>query len=121
MVLMGRETPELLADVLFSDVEIMALADFATNRKLPQPDNLGQAVLEMAMLGGYLNRKHDGPSGHKKIWEGYIRLAVKAQTYEQLLSVDNTSFLCQRLRPKRIVSIGLTAPGCGSSHQCRDS
>ncbi len=32
MVLMGRETPELPAEVLFSDVEIMALADLATDR-----------------------------------------------------------------------------------------
>ena len=37
MVLMGRETPELPADVLFSDIEIMALADLATDQKLPQP------------------------------------------------------------------------------------
>ena len=101
MVLMGRETPELPAEVLFSNVEIMALADLATDRKLPQPDDLGRAVLVMAMLGGYLNRKHDGPPGHKKIWEGYIRLAVKAQTYDRLLRMDSTSLLYQRLRPDK--------------------
>ena len=67
MVTMGRETPELPGETLFSDIEINALSDFATDRKLSQPGDLGRAVLVMAMLGGYLNRKNDGPPGHKKI------------------------------------------------------
>ena len=50
MTMMGRETPELPADILFSDIEIMALEDFASDRKLLAPGNLGLAVLTMAML-----------------------------------------------------------------------
>ena len=42
MVLMGRETPELPAETLFSDIEIKALSDFASDRKLPQPGDLGR-------------------------------------------------------------------------------
>ena len=101
MTMMGRETPELPADILFSDIEIMALKDFATDRKLPAPDNLGLAVLTMAMLGGYLNRKNDPWPGHEKIWEGYTRLAVAVQTYERLIRMDRTSDLYQRLRPDK--------------------
>ena len=61
MTLLGRETPELPAAVLYSDIEIMALNDFARDRKLPPPDNLGRAVRTMAILGGYLNRNKEPP------------------------------------------------------------
>ena len=47
-------------ETLFTDIEIETLSDFATDRKLPQPGDLGRAVLVMAMLGGYLNRKTPG-------------------------------------------------------------
>ena len=86
------------ADILFSDIEIIALEDFAKDRKLPPPDNLGRAVLTMAMLGGYLNRKRDLPPGHAKLWEGYTRLTTTAQTYERLLRLDRTSDFYRRLR-----------------------
>ena len=59
MTLLGRDTPALPPDTLFSDTEIAALGDFATDRRLAPPDNLGRAVLTTARLGGYLNRKHD--------------------------------------------------------------
>ena len=67
MTLFGRETPELPAEVMFSDIGV--LRDFAADRKLPAPLDLGTAVLTMAMLGDYLNRKHDGPSGYKVGWQ----------------------------------------------------
>ena len=51
-----------------------------------------------------VNRKHDGPAGHKKIWGGYIRLAVKARAYERLLRMDRTSLLYQRLCPDKSCS-----------------
>ena len=57
--LLGREKPELPTEVLFSDIEIAPLRDCAKDRKQSEPDNLGDAVLTMAKLGGYLNRKND--------------------------------------------------------------
>ena len=57
--LLGREKPELPTEVLFSDIEIAPLRDCAEDRKQSEPDNLGDAVLTMAKLGGYLNRKND--------------------------------------------------------------
>ena len=52
MTLLGRDTPELPAETLFSDIEIAVLEDFAKDRKLPPPDNIGRAVLTTTMLGG---------------------------------------------------------------------
>ena len=57
--LLGREKPELPTEVLFSDIEIAPLRDCAKDRKQSEQDNLGDAVLTMAKLGGYLNRKND--------------------------------------------------------------
>ena len=70
MVRLGRDTPELPAEVLFSHLEIRMLELVALDRKRPAPSNLGRAVLTMAMLGGYLARKNDPPPGHKVIWTG---------------------------------------------------
>ncbi len=52
MTLVGRQTPELPADLLFTEIELMVLRDFARDRKLPTPDNVRQAVRTMAMMGG---------------------------------------------------------------------
>ena len=99
MTLLGRERPKLPAEVLFSDMEILALKDFAQDRRLSLPDNLGATVVTLAMLGGYLNRNNDPPPGHQKIWEGYVRLATMAETYERLIKLNRTSNLYERLRP----------------------
>lgn len=75
MTLLGRETPDLPPEVLFSDIEIEVLEAFAKTRKyLKPPARLGDAVLLVAALGGYLARKSDGPPGHQRMWYGYITL-----------------------------------------------
>ena len=81
MTLLGRDTPELPADTLFTEIELAALEDFAQDRRQLPPDNLGRAVLTLAMLGGYLNykRKQYAVPGHKVMWEGYTRLATITQ------------------------------------------
>ena len=81
MPLVGRDTLELLADTLFTEIALAALEDLAQNRRLAPQDNLGRAVLKLAMLGEYLNhkRKHYAVSGHKVMWEGYTRLATTTQ------------------------------------------
>ena len=74
MTLLGREDPNLPAQLLFSDLEIRVLAAFAASRGYPRPDDLGAAVLVLARLGGYLARKHDPPPGHQLMWQGYVTL-----------------------------------------------
>ncbi len=100
MTLLGRDTPELPPETLFSDIEINALEDFAQDRKLAPPDNLGRAVLTMAILGGYLNfkRKTYSEPGHKILWEGCTRLTTTAQAYERALRLDKAGKLYQRMR-----------------------
>ena len=39
-----------------------------------EAESLGQALLLVARLGGYRNRKSGGPPGHQTVWEGYARL-----------------------------------------------
>ncbi len=41
----------------------------------PTPRNLAGAVLLVALLGGYQNRKHDPPPGHQIMWRGYERMS----------------------------------------------
>ena len=74
MTLLGREDPDLSAQLLFSDLEIRVLGAFAASRGFPAPEDLGAAVLVLARLGGYLARKHDPPPGHQLMWQGYVTL-----------------------------------------------
>ena len=94
-----RETPELPADVLFSDVGIMGLADLAADRRLPPPDSPGTAFILMAVMGGCLNRRKDRPPRQKTIWRGCARLALTATAYERLLRMDRTGMLYKKLHP----------------------
>ena len=97
---MGRDTPKLPPETLFSEIEIAALQDFAKDRRLEPPDNLGRAVLTLAMLGGYLNfkRKRYAHPGHKVMWEGYIRLATNRQAVERTRRLNAASKLYQKMR-----------------------
>jgi len=83
MTLLGRELPELPAEVLFSEVEIEVLTAWANSRHYAKPpDNLGEAVRLVAMIGGYVGRKHDPPPGHELMWYGYQYLALMCVGYE---------------------------------------
>ena len=78
MTMPGRETPELDASVLFSDLELMVLEDFAEFENLKQPTNLGNAMPAVAIMCGCLNRKNDRPPGYKLIWKGITELTTAA-------------------------------------------
>ena len=83
MTLLGREVPELPAEILFSDIEIAVLNAWANSRRYTKPpSNLGEAVRLTAMLGGYIGRKHDPPPGHELMWYGYQYLTALCLGYE---------------------------------------
>ena len=82
MTLLGRETPELPAEVFFTHSQMRVLRHFAASRGLAAPGDLGLAVRTMAILGGYLYRKNAPSPGHQKIWEGWTRLTIMAEAYE---------------------------------------
>ena len=48
---------------------------------MPAPRNLAGAVLLVAVLGGYQNRKHDPPPGHQIMWRGYERMSLATLGY----------------------------------------
>ena len=75
MVRLGREVPELPAELLFSDLELRVLASFARSRKLPIPEHLGTAVQLAARLGGWTGRTRD-PPGAQLLWQGLTQLVT---------------------------------------------
>lgn len=75
MTLLGREAPNLPMEVLYSDLEIEVLRRYCKSRRRPPPTTLNEAVILVASLGGYLNRKHDGPPGTELLWRGSRKLA----------------------------------------------
>ncbi len=81
MTRLGREVPELPAELLFSELEITVLGAFAKSRGLPPPANLGAAVLMVARLGGYLARTRDPPPGYQLMWYGYTTLSGMCAGY----------------------------------------
>ena len=81
MTLLGREVPECDAELLFSDIELRFLADYAADCGLSAPHTLAEAVLLVALLGGYRNRKHDPPPGHQIMWRGYERMSIATLGY----------------------------------------
>ena len=74
MLRLGREVPELPAELLFSDLELRVLASFARSRKLPIPEHLGAAVPLAARLGGWTGRTR--PPGAQLLWQGLTRLVT---------------------------------------------
>ena len=52
------------------------LCNYALEYKLPAPDGLGAAARLVAILGGYMNRKHDPDPGNQIMWRGYERLSA---------------------------------------------
>ncbi len=83
LTLLGRETPNVPCTVFFQESEWKALL-VATTRKTEvpvEPPTLSAAVVMIAMMGGYLNRKNDGPPGSTTIWRGLRRLDAYTEMY----------------------------------------
>ncbi|MBC8550078.1 MAG: IS4 family transposase [Candidatus Brocadiales bacterium] len=82
MTLLGRECPDLPAELLFSDIEIEVLtAKAEKKKKINAPIKLGDAVQLVAALAGYLGRKSDPPPGHQIMWKGYAYLQFLCDGY----------------------------------------
>ena len=85
LTMLGRKCPDLPCDVVFETEEWQAVYLVTYKTKPPeQPPSLDDMVRHVAMLGGFLNRKNDGPPGPKTLWIGLQRtrdfvLALAAQ------------------------------------------
>ena len=74
MTLLGRQTPSLPTEIMFSDLEIKVLDAYAQKKTLTSPDTLRTAVKLVAKMGGYLGRSNDPEPGHQTMWRGYLYL-----------------------------------------------
>lgn len=81
---LGRTCPELPAELLFDRDEWIAA--YVLNKKRPpaEPPVLNEVIRLIALLGGFLGRKHDGDPGVKAIWTGLHRVMDSAQTLRNL-------------------------------------
>lgn len=84
MTLLGRETVDLPAEAFFTESELTMMEVYAHTYKVPTHTDLKSAILLVAMMGGYMYRKHDPPPGHEIMWRGYAKLQMRAITYEEL-------------------------------------
>ena len=78
MTLLGREAPEAEAEVMFTDIELHVLREYADGFDFAPPDDLASAILLVALMGGYMNRKSDPPAGSTIMSRGYVRLETAA-------------------------------------------
>jgi hypothetical protein len=81
--LLGRLDADISCEVMLQRFEWQALYCRANSTtKLPKnPPTLGQAVLWIAKLGGYLGRKNDLPPGATVLWRGFAALHEASQMF----------------------------------------
>lgn len=77
ITLIARTDPSVSCSTFLAGHEWKVLFLKATgSRSLPKtPPCIGDAVIGVAKLGGYLARKNDGPPGTLTLWRGWKRLA----------------------------------------------
>jgi len=81
MTKLGREVPDIPADIFFDRDECKVLVAYQNKIKKTkkqdrstQPPNLRDAIRLVATLGGFLGRKSDGEPGTETLWRGLQRL-----------------------------------------------
>ena len=79
---LGRELPDIEGSRIFSEIELKCLyakVDKKNQRK--KNPSLEEVIKLIAKLGGYMNRKNDGPPGPKTMWIGMQRLYYMVEGY----------------------------------------
>ncbi len=76
ITLIVRTDPSTPCSAFLSDQEWRVLSFKISRNTVPPetPPNIAIAVIWIAILGGYLNRKCDGPPGTLALWRGWKRL-----------------------------------------------
>jgi hypothetical protein len=86
----GRLHPKLPCSVVFAAEEWLAACAVARGKAMaaprapPREPALGEFIIMVARLGGYLGRKHDGPPGAQTLWQGLARLRDFVCTWRAL-------------------------------------
>lgn len=76
LTMSARTRPDAAPGTVLTTAEIAALDRINASRANPrcQMPTLAAYLLQIAMLGGYLARKHDPPPGNMVVWRGLTRL-----------------------------------------------
>ncbi|MDZ4657211.1 MAG: IS4 family transposase [Bythopirellula sp.] len=74
LTMVHRTNPKTPVDAVFTETEIAILNHLGGNSKQTPLTNVAHYLLTIAKLGGYLNRKNDGPPGNTVLWRGLSRL-----------------------------------------------
>jgi len=87
--------PEASCELVFEKEEWQAIY-LITQEKSPPPEppSLDKIVIMLATLGGYLNRKNDGPPGPKVLWIGLQRVRDFVLALKCTNQFENMKLVC---------------------------
>lgn len=78
-----RSDPDSSCEKYFTQGEWMAVIIFLTRRPVDptKPPSMKAFMTSIAQLGGYINKKSQGPPGSKTIWRGMSRFETIVEAY----------------------------------------
>lgn len=92
-VIMGRQSPDISCECIFSEEEWRTTYVVAYRKKPPEvAPTLNEMVRMVACLGGYLNRKSDPPPGVKTMWLGLRNMQEHLRAKEAFDEVFGLSY-----------------------------
>ena len=71
---LNRVSPDLPASLVFTETEIEPLKHLVPVKESPESESVGDFLIRLAKLGGYLGRTRDAPPGNMVLWRGIARL-----------------------------------------------
>lgn len=74
MCQLNRVSPELPASLVFTEPEMKLLEHLQPMKETKESRTVGDYVIRLAKLGGYLGRTRDSPPGNMVLWRGMTRL-----------------------------------------------
>jgi hypothetical protein len=74
LTMTNRVSPELPATLVFTETEIKLMDHVIPDKGSPRPKTVGNYLIKLARLGGFLARKGDGAPGNMVLWRGMARL-----------------------------------------------
>jgi len=87
LTMLGRECPDLPADVCLDELEWKVLAAKYAGEVPVEPPTLRQAVIWLGRLGGYIARPKDYLPGVVTIWRGLITLLSMVQGWRLAIAL----------------------------------
>jgi hypothetical protein len=74
LTMTNRVSPELPATLVFTQTEIKLMDHVIPDKGAARSKTVGNYLIKLARLGGYLNRTRDAPPGNMVLWRGMARL-----------------------------------------------